>query len=341
MFIGMDKTTKRILIFLGTTFAVTYLYEFLVLYPLVLSDETAMQTLGQALLGVVMIFPALGVLVTRLITKEGFKGSSFLLPKTGKRSIKWFVFAWFAPVVFTVVGAGVYFLIYPQRLDLGLSYAGELMAASGVEMSTEMLRNTMIAQGVMAVLLGPALNIFTCFGEEWGWRGYLLPKMREKLPLFAVLLVNGVIWGLWHAPITALGHNYGTGYPGYPVTGILAMCFFCIVLGVIFSFITIKTGSCIPAALAHGSLNGFASMPIYFTNGKDINPFVGPAPTGIIGGCAFILCAAVMAWSLLRGQQKASLGIRSSEQQAVSAAGVAAADALNGDAAVDEKKMEP
>lgn len=302
----MDKTTKRILLFLGITFVVTYLYEFLVLYPLVLSDAVTMQTLAQALLGVVMIFPALGVLVTRLITKEGFKGNSFILPKTGKRSVKWFLFAWFGPMVFTVLGAGVYFLIYPQRFDPSLSYMGEVMAANGMEMTTEMLQATMTSQIVMAVFLAPVLNLFTCFGEEWGWRGYLLPKMREKLPLFAVLLVNGVIWGLWHAPLTAIGHNYGTGYPGYPVTGILAMCCFCIVMGVIFSFITIKTGSCIPAVIAHGSLNGFAPVAIYFTDGKDINAFVGPLPTGILGGSAFILCAAVMAVALLKGQRQAT-----------------------------------
>lgn len=302
----MDKTTKRIIMFLGITFVTTYLYEFLVIYPLVLSGEVAMQTLAQVLLGVVMIFPALGVLVTRLITKEGFKGNSFILPKTGKRSIKWFLFAWFGPVVLTVLGAGVYFLIYPQRFDPSLSYMGEVMAANGVEMTTEMLQATMASQIVMAVFLAPLLNLFTCFGEEWGWRGYLLPKMREKLPLFAVLLVNGVIWGLWHAPLTAIGHNYGMGYPGYPVTGILAMCCFCIVAGVIFSFITIKTGSCIPAVIAHGSLNGFASVTIYFTDGKDINAFVGPVPTGILGGSAFILCAAVMAGALLKGQRQAT-----------------------------------
>ncbi len=303
----MDRTTKRILLFLGITFGITYLYEFAVIYPLVFSEEAGRQLLAQTLLGVAMIFPALGVLATRLITKEGFKGNSYILPKTGARSVKWFLFGWFAPVVFTALGAVVYFLIYPEQFDPSLTYMGEVLAAgSGAELTPEMLQATMISQIVVSVLLAPVLNLFTCFGEEWGWRGYLLPKMREKLPLFAVLLVNGVIWGLWHAPLTAIGHNYGTGYPGYPVTGILAMCCFCIVMGVIFSFITIKTRSCLPAVFAHGSLNGFAAVAIYFTDGKSINPFVGPAPTGIIGGSAFIVCAAVMAILLLRGQRQAA-----------------------------------
>ncbi len=301
----MDKTTKRIILFLGITFVVTYLYEFLVLYPLVLSDQTSMQTLGQMLLGVVMIFPAAGVLLTRLITKEGFKGNAYIVPRTGGRSIKWFLFGWFGPVVFTALGAVAYFLVYPEKFDPDLAYMGEVLSAGGAELTPEMLQISMISQIVVAVVLGPLLNIFTCFGEEWGWRGYLLPKMREKLPLFAVLLVNGVIWGLWHAPLTALGHNYGTGYAGYPVTGILAMCVFCIVMGVIFSYVTIKTGSCLPAVFAHGSLNGIAAVAIYFSNGEDINPFVGPAPTGILGGSAFIICAAVMAVLLVRGQRQA------------------------------------
>jgi membrane protease YdiL (CAAX protease family) len=37
------------------------------------------------------------------------------------------------------------------------------------------------------------------FGEEYGWRGYLLPKLLPLGELRASLLV-GVIWGVWHFP---------------------------------------------------------------------------------------------------------------------------------------------
>ena len=80
----------------------------------------------------------------------------------------------------------------------------------------------------MAVLLAPVLNIVTTTGEEWGWRGYLVPKLTEKLSVVPTLLISGIIWGLWHAPLTVMGHNYGLGYSGYPYTGILAMCAFCV-----------------------------------------------------------------------------------------------------------------
>ena len=151
----------------------------------------------------------------------------------------------------------------------------------------------LIIQGIEALFIGPILNFFTCFGEEWGWRGYLLPKMSEKFSLIPMLLINGVIWGLWHAPLTAIGHNYGMGYSGFPFTGILMMCLFCTVLGVFFSYISLKTKSCIPAVLGHGAVNSFSAIGIYFTKDGG-NPFIGPAPTGIIGMIPFIIVGILM-----------------------------------------------
>lgn len=299
----MDKTKKRILWYLGLTFGLTYLFEFGVLYPLVLSNAPEKVAVGNSILALSMLFPALGVLLTRLITKEGFKGSSYIVPKTGKRSIKWFVFAWFGPVILTVLGMVVHFLIFPDQLDTSMSYATEILASGGVKATPQMAKLIMVSQIVSGILFAPLLNAVFCFGEEWGWRGYLLPKMQEKFSVLPMLLINGIIWGIWHAPLTAVGHNYGMDYWGWPVTGILAMCVFCIVLGTIFSYITIKTGSCLPAMLAHGSVNGFASVGIYFTDGKNYSPFVGPAPIGIIGGWAFIVCAVVMAIALAKEEK--------------------------------------
>ena len=33
------------------------------------------------------------------------------------------------------------------------------------------------------------------------------------------MVVMGIVWGLWHAPIIAMGHNYGTDYLGAPWLG--------------------------------------------------------------------------------------------------------------------------
>lgn len=37
-------------------------------------------------------------------------------------------------------------------------------------------------------------------GEEFGWRGFALPKLQNKLGPLAASIVIGVIWGIWHLP---------------------------------------------------------------------------------------------------------------------------------------------
>ncbi len=284
--------TKRILIYIGITFLLTYGYCFGVIYPFVNREDSAgTGSMLSILVAAVMFFPAVGVLLTRLITKEGFK-NAWIKPHF-KGNIKTYLLAYFGPGILTILGALVYFLVYPDNFDKNFGYLGQTLAETGAQIPQETLPIVLISQTVTALLFGPIMNIVTCFGEEWGWRGYLLPKMAEKLPPIPMLLVNGIIWGLWHAPLTAVGHNYGVGYKGFPFAGIAAMCDLCIVMGTFFSYVAMKTKSCIPAVLAHGAINSIASIGIYMTKDGG-NPFIGPAPTGIVGASPLILVAVVL-----------------------------------------------
>ena len=294
---------KRILIFLGITFGLTWGYCFLILYPVINGESLSgvPSITAQLMTAACMFFPAIGVLLTRLITKERFK-NAWLKPNI-KGNLKVYLLAWFGPGILTLIGAAIYFLLFPNTLDLEFSFFIATLESAGAPMETLPISVglLMLIQIVQALLLGPAMNFLTCFGEEWGWRGYLLPKMDQQLPRIPMLLVTGIIWGLWHAPLTAIGHNYGIGYPGFPFAGIGMMCLLCIVWGVFMAYITLKTKSCIPAILAHGAINGIAAIGIYFTYDGG-NPFVGPAPTGIIGMIPFIIVAVIM---VLRLRKKA------------------------------------
>lgn len=295
---------KRILVYLGITFGLTWVYCFLVLYPIVNGESLSgvPSIAAQLLTAACMFFPAIGVLLTRLITKEGFK-NTWLKPNI-KKNIRYYLLAWFGPGVLTFAGAGLYFLLVPGSFDPDCGYMRLTMAAAGMpyEAQAVPMNLLMLIQIVQAFFLSPIMNFVTCFGEEWGWRGYLLPKVSKHFSAIPTLLITGIIWGLWHAPLTIIGHNYGLGYWGFPFTGIAMMCVFCVVLGVFMSYVTLKTRSCIPAILTHGAINGIGAIGIYFTFDGG-NPFVGPAPTGIIGIIPFIIAAFFMIIHLKRNEK--------------------------------------
>ena len=290
---------KRILIFLGITFGLTWAYCLLLVYPLAngssLSGVPALML--QLAVAATMFIPSIGVLLTRLLTKEGFK-EAWLHPHL-KGNITYYLLAWFGPGILTFAGMGLYFLLHPENLDLSFSYFVATLEAAGAPIETLPIPIglLMAVQCIQAFFMAPALNCITCFGEEWGWRGYLLPKVSRHLSPIPTMLVTGIIWGLWHAPLTIIGHNYGLGYWGFPFTGIAMMCLFCITLGIFLSFVTLKTGSCVPAIIGHGAVNGIAAIGIYFTSDGG-NAFIGPAPTGIIGMIPLILIAIFMALHL-------------------------------------------
>lgn len=296
---------KRTILYLVFAYGIAWTLWFVGLYPTYTADGN-FSLAAQLLTAAGMFAPALAVVLTRLVTREGFK-DAWVVPVDLRHRWKYYVLAWFGPLVLAIAGAALYFLLFPAEFDPSMSYVVDqtyqMMEAVGQagSMDDATLRTVLLAE-LVTIPLAPLFNAVACFGEEWGWRGYLLPKLLERRSMLQTLLISGVVWGLWHAPITILGHNYGVDYMGYPVTGILAMCLFTTTLGIFMSYVTLRSGSCLPAVFAHGMINGCGSVGLMFsaTGG---NPFVGPAPTGIIGGAFFIVAAIVIARALVTWQR--------------------------------------
>ena len=86
-----------------------------------------------------------------------------------RKSLPWFVVAWFGPALLAAIGAAVYFLAFPQDFDPSMSTIvatqQQAAAAAGAgDVSADQVRAMLLAQLPFAVFLGPALNIFTTFG---------------------------------------------------------------------------------------------------------------------------------------------------------------------------------
>jgi uncharacterized protein len=64
--------------------------------------------------------------------------------------------------------------------------------------------------------------------------------------------------------LDALAILQGLNYPGYPIAGIFMMIVFCVLLGIILSWLYLNTRSPWTTALAHGAVNAVAGLPALF-----------------------------------------------------------------------------
>jgi len=288
---------KRILFFLVFSFGISWATG-LVIYLTGGLENSPTYDIGGAEISLALILlataymfgPALANLITRLITKEG-TNNLFLKPNFENKRWRYYLAAWFLPGLLTIIGMILFFLLFPNYFDSGLSTLKDMLSESGQTGNINPWLVTVI-QTIQALLISPLLNALPTFGEEFGWRGYLQPKLMPLGGQKAVLL-TGVIWGIWHWPVILMGYNYGKDYFGAPFLGPLAMVWFTLSLSIIFGWLTIKAENVWPAVIAHGALNGIASLGILFVKNNP-DPLLGPAPVGIIGGIGLTLTALLL-----------------------------------------------
>lgn len=281
--------TKRIVIFMAICFGFAWLVEITTIIPMYRTGELETIVEANNMITQLMLTPAVAALLARLATREGLYKSGFQFNFYEHRFI--FLSGWFGMTLLTVTGAVIYFIIFRDNFDPDMtafvnSYKGnekdaaEIMAA----FKTDLL---------MKLFSAPLLDIVSAFGIEWGFRAYLLPKLYRKLGALPSILISSTLGGLWLAPLTLIGYYYGEGYAGFPFTGILAICIFGLVTGVIYSFMALYTGSILPSVFAHSALNVMMPAAAAFTFDGG-NFFVGPAPTGILSGIPFIITAVIL-----------------------------------------------
>lgn len=251
---------------------------------------SAMHPAGALIIAGAMWFPCLAAFLTaRFVTREGLAIANIR-------------FGPLRPYVVSGLSVPALFLVtYVLTAVLCRSAPdwrfAHFLEANGVDPSTAPPPAVLVGGLFLAsTFLAPFINAVFGFGEELGWRGYLLPKL---LPLGKAksYLILGVVWGLWHAPLILIGFNY----PGHPILGILAMIGLTTSLGIYLNEQTLRHRSSVLAGWIHGAFNcqAYGVWRILF---PDVDPLIG----GFTGAAGIAVWATFGLWQMRRNSAPAS-----------------------------------
>ncbi len=188
--------------------------------------------------------PALAAIVVRMwVTREGFGDAGLAIEF---RKWRFYVVAWLLPLAVllaiaaesTLLGIGTPdFSIQSALHGMHREPSASLLPYMGILIFPQLLFN--------AVITTPLL-----WGEEFGWRGYLQPRLFPGRPLRSAA-ATGIIWAVWHYPLILRGYNY----PDHPWLGLLMFPVTCFLLSLIFGWLRARSGSVWAAGLAHAATN--------------------------------------------------------------------------------------
>jgi membrane protease YdiL (CAAX protease family) len=276
----MNLRTKKTLLFIGLTFLLDWLM--VLLYVAMGGKDEGVAFLAAAYMFMPM---AIAFVVQKGIFKEPViqpLGISF-------RINSWFFVAWFLPVVIAFAVMGASLLLPGVRFTPDMSGFLNTLAASLTPDQMDQVRQQLASFAVhpiwlgvlVALIAGTTINAVLGFGEEVGWRGFLL-KQLGFMGFWKSSLLIGFIWGIWHAPLILLGFNY----PDHPQAGVLMMVAWVIVISPLFSYIRLKARSVIASSVFHGTINAVPLLAVLLiTGGNDLTVGI----TGLAGIIVFAL----------------------------------------------------
>lgn len=307
----MDK--KKVIKYVIITYVIAWTLQIAGSLYMVNNPGMTGQTVFKACMAICMFGP----LVAALVVKADFRSMGWK-PKF-KGNIGWVFFCAYITAVPMVLGAALFFGIFPNLLDTSGSYLIAQGEAMGVDIEEQLAQAGLTIQMYMlatcaSIVYVPFINIITAIGEEVGWRGFLYPELNKSFGKIGTWLIGGTIWGAFHFPSMIFGgYEYGFDYLGKPVLGLIAFTITCIALGILEEIVYSRTKCIWYAALLHGSFNGIATLPLMLLNVNDptVDKYMilGPYMNGLIAGIPLVIIAVIMGAIAIRKQNNKEVSV--------------------------------
>ncbi len=233
----MDKTRKELIFF----FVISFLWMWMINLFRIL-DARSVLTLNPILsmiMGYIAVFgPGIAAFVLTFRT-SGKAGAKSLWKRGWQFNFKKI---WLIPTILLVPFSALLTLGILTLLDILIMWEASLPAA-------------------MIVPIGLLIWLIGAYPEEYGWRGYALPRLLKKFNPLAASLILGAVWGIWHLPLHFIPT---TTQFVIPVWQYLLLT---LVLSVLYTWLYLKTeGNLFVASLFHASGNIAGALIPYWTS---------------------------------------------------------------------------
>jgi uncharacterized protein len=207
-----------------------------------------------------------------------------------KKLNKYHLYAVILPIAFT------FFIIFVSMLfsRLDIAYLSFIFPQSFNIFQLPLFNYFLYVSFLLLILLlyGSTFNTFVALGQELMWRGYLLEKFK-KLNFWHSSLIIGILWGIWHFPITIL-----FSLASFRVLSLIWIIILAILSTPFYIYLRSKGKSILVTSIFHGIFNAIAPYSIMIFNQP--NQFL----VGSSGIAAFIVWAFINFFLYLMVQKK-------------------------------------
>lgn len=140
-----------------------------------------------------------------------------------------------------VIGLVLFLWVVPSLIALSLGRA---------------LPTSLTNEQVVWVFVLLFVTLIPGFGEEFGWRGYMLPRLARRLTARKAVILHASIWWAWHLPVL-IGTATQSNANVLAVVGNLIISAIPVILhGVIFAYIWSSSRSLAVATVYHAAYDG-------------------------------------------------------------------------------------
>ncbi|TDD57586.1 CPBP family intramembrane metalloprotease [Kribbella antibiotica] len=253
----------------------------LAMSPLLLSGfertetQPHMGTFETACIFAGMLTPALAaVFVLRSVVKvpDLRAALGLVLPRPWRKGLLDCALAIAVPLLLTVASLVVAWLAGGYEFDLSRLFEPQMLGWLG------------------AVALTVVIGLPFFYGEELGWQGYLLPRMR-RYGLLPAYVLTGILMALWHLPTLLMGGQY----PGHSLlASVGSFMIACLVMLPIFSWLRLRSGSVLPAVLAHAVASNVSTRLVWQLSEPGQN--LDPMTVGLQGWPGWLVMGLFTSW---------------------------------------------